>query len=290
MLIPGSYAFRYAEPLPYMLLDSIGWQTAESPDYSNDGLARSDAGHLIFQYTLSGEGAIELAGETFPLRPGTAFLVTSPSPHRYYYAGRDGQPWEFIWLNAKGEDAVRLWNRLLERRSPLLSLASDASPIARFWSLYRTVSVDRVTDSAALSALLYEWMLSLFAPARSLLQPEQRAPSPIDLAKRFMRERFADDLSLADIASHSGVSRAYLCRLFQRQEKISPLEYLRRRRVEAAVTMLRRTELSAREIGRRCGFESPSYFGQVFRHYLGLSPSAYRHGSADYPFDTLFLE
>ncbi|MCC3375161.1 AraC family transcriptional regulator [Cohnella sp. REN36] len=290
MLAPGSFAFRYGESLPFMLLDSIGWQSADSPAYANDGLSRTDAGHLIFQFTLNGEGAINLDGVTHQLKPGTAFLVTSPSPHRYYYAGQNGEPWEFVWLNAKGEDALRLWSRIVERTGPLLALSPASLPIERFWALYRAVSEERVSDPATLSSQLYAWMLSLFEPVRSAVRPDRTAPAPLDKAKRYMQAHYAEDVSLEDIAAYSGVSRAYLCRLFQRKLGVSPLEYLRRRRVEAAVTMLRRTDLSAQEIGRRCGFESASYFGQVFRQYLGLSPGVYRRSSASHPFDTLFLE
>ncbi|MEF2248759.1 AraC family ligand binding domain-containing protein [Paenibacillus sp. IITD108] len=84
----GAFAFRFTDALPYLLLDSIGWQSTDSPYYGNDGRERSDFGHIVFQYTLSGEGRIELEGKSYSLTPGKAFLVKVPSDHRYYYSAK----------------------------------------------------------------------------------------------------------------------------------------------------------------------------------------------------------
>ena len=286
---PGSFAFRYAEAMPYMLLDTIAWQSTNSRNYGNDGQNRTDSGHVIFQYTISGEGRIDLDGQSHVLPAGTAFIVKIPSAHRYYYAADNGEPWEFIWLNAKGEDAVRLWDRIIARTGHILTLHEGSTQLSRFWDIYKAVSEERLTDSSELSSLLYRFMLGL-------LTPDAKAPtnaeyaSIVGKAKRLMKENYSLPLSLEDISSHCGVSRAYLCRLFQRNELPSPLEFLRRRRVEASVTMLRSTDLSVQEIGKQCGFDSPSYFGKTFRQYLGLSPREYRVQRLNYPFDTLFLE
>lgn len=295
MHTPGSYGFRHAEPLPFLLLDSIGWQSADNAQYRNDGLRRTDAGHAIFQYTLRGQGRFELDGQMSELTPGRAFFVTVPSAHRYYYGGDGGEPWEFVYINAKGEDAARMWARIISLHGPVAQLARDSLALVRFWELYRAVSVERVSDPAALSALLYNWVLSLLAPAAA--GPADAADGGSDgalavteRAKRYIRDNCALPLTLQDIADHCGVSRPYLCRLFQRREAVSPLEYVRRRRVEAAVTLLRRTDLPVREIAAQCGFDSPSYFGKVFRAYLSVSPGEYRSRGADFPYDVVFLE
>ncbi|MFC4601005.1 AraC family transcriptional regulator [Cohnella hongkongensis] len=291
MLKPGSYAFRAGgEDLPYMTLDSLGWTTDAAHGYGNDGLTRHDRGHAIFQYTLSGEGRIDIGGQTWALPAGSGFLVRVPSEHRYYYPPEGTQPWAFLWLNARGEDALRMWDRMIEKHGPVVRLSAGAQPIEQFWELYRDVSVERLSDSAELSARLYRWMLSFFRRDTNYTSTDAGMHPVIRQAKRFMIDNFARPITLEDIAAHCGVSRSYLCRLFQKKENDSPLAYLQRRRVEAAVTMLRRTDASIQSIGVQCGFDSPSYFGKVFRRYLNLAPGEYRRRTIEYPYDTVYLD
>ncbi|GBG06444.1 AraC family transcriptional regulator [Paenibacillus agaridevorans] len=285
----GAFAFRYTEALPYLLLDSIGWQSTDSPYYGNNGHTRTDNGHVIFQYTLSGEGRLELDGQTYRLTPGKAFIVKIPSDHRYYYPVETGEPWEFIWLNAKGEDAFRMWDRIIEHGGEVIALRDRSLSLSSFWDMYKAVSEEKLSDCAELSVMLYRFMLSLFTPDAGLNTQAENS-SIVEKAKHYIKENLTTPVTLEDIAAYCGVSGAYLCRLFQRNKLSSPLEYLRRRRIEAAVTMLRTTEMSAQDIGKQCGFESPSYFSKIFKAYLGFSPREYRVQRVNYPFDTIYLD
>jgi AraC-like DNA-binding protein len=285
----GAFAFRYTEAIPHLLLDTIGWQYTDSPNYGHEGHSRLDPGHVVFQFTLSGEGRIELDGQTHRLLPGMGFAVKVPSQFHYYYDDSSKRPWEFIWLNAKGEDANRMWDRLHERKGPIISLREASPALDRFWELYRGVSEEQLTEPTELSARLYRFILALLMPDGGTHSQVQSA-SIAGKAKLFMKEHVAQPLSLREIAEHCGVTGEYLCRLFRKHEAISPLEYLRRRRIETAVALLRSTSLDVREVGRQCGFESASYFGKTFKSYLGLSPSEFRSNKQAYPFDTIFLE
>ena len=285
----GAFGFRYTDAVPYLLLDSIGWQSTDSPYYGNDGRERSDNGHVVFQYTLRGEGHIVLDGQMHTLTAGKAFFVKIPSNHRYYYASETKSPWEFVWLNAKGEDALRMWDRINEHVGPILTLRENSLSLSSFWDMYKAVSENQLTDSFELSVLLYRFMLSLLTPDTGTNYKEDHG-TLVSKAKQYMKDNYSLPIALEDIADYCGVTGAYLCRLFQRNDLASPLEYLRRRRIEAAVTLLRTTNLSAQDIGRQCGFDSPSYFSKTFKAYLGFSPREYREQRINYPFDTIFLD
>ena len=45
---------------------------------------------------------------------------------------------------------------------------------------------------------------------------------------------------------------------------------------EKAMKLLRSTDDSVMDIGARCGFSSPAFFGKVFREVTGVSPGSYR--------------
>ncbi|WP_238548486.1 AraC family transcriptional regulator [Bifidobacterium biavatii] len=91
-----------------------------------------------------------------------------------------------------------------------------------------------------------------------------------------IQRRFRDPLGLDDIAAAGGVSRSQCCILFNRYVGRTPNEYLTERRVEEARRLLRETNGSVAEIARACGFSTASYFVNVFRKRVGVTPGAFR--------------
>ncbi|MFD2878690.1 helix-turn-helix domain-containing protein [Paenibacillus rhizoplanae] len=70
------------------------------------------------------------------------------------------------------------------------------------------------------------------------------------------------------------------CRGFFHQETGGRLvDYLTARRLKQACRLLETTDLTVERIGRTVGFPNSSYFNQLFKRVLGLSPLQYRKGS-----------
>ncbi|KAB8287532.1 AraC family transcriptional regulator [Bifidobacterium ramosum] len=91
-----------------------------------------------------------------------------------------------------------------------------------------------------------------------------------------IQHRFRDPLGLDDVAAAGGVSRSQCCILFRKYVGRTPNEYLTERRVEEARRLLRETNGSITEIARACGFSTASYFVNVFRKRVGVTPGAFR--------------
>jgi AraC family transcriptional regulator len=91
-----------------------------------------------------------------------------------------------------------------------------------------------------------------------------------------LHSTFSERLSLSALAASVGVHPAHLAREFRRFRGCSIGEYVRRLRVEFACMQIRCTDASFAEIALRAGFFDQSHFSNVFRRYLGESPSAFR--------------
>ncbi|NEG78394.1 AraC family transcriptional regulator [Bifidobacterium avesanii] len=98
-----------------------------------------------------------------------------------------------------------------------------------------------------------------------------------------IQRRFADPLTLADIAAAGRMGRTRCCALFRRYVNLTPNEYLTDRRVREAKRLLDATAASVAEIARACGFSSPSYFISVFRRRTGLTPGEFRERALPSP-------
>jgi|GEM_PF-4740984 len=99
---------------------------------------------------------------------------------------------------------------------------------------------------------------------------------------RFLLEsQDASYLNVSELASHFGVSRRTLCRVFRKKFNTSPGEYLAGCRLEKAKNMLVIPDLEIKEIARLCGYSSANFFTRCFRKKYNLTPREYRTGKAD---------
>lgn len=111
--------------------------------------------------------------------------------------------------------------------------------------------------------------------------PLARGPgrsTPIERMDAWLRVRLADDVSLAELAAHVGMSAFQLIRLCNAHYGETPFRRLQRLRIDHARALLQARRMRITDVALECGYASPSAFGQVFKRATGLSPSAYRKG------------
>lgn len=90
-------------------------------------------------------------------------------------------------------------------------------------------------------------------------------------------ERLDDPkLKVADLAEAIFVSEVYLRKLFQRTVAISPVAFIRYRRIDNACVLLRTTDQSIKSIAQQCGFTDLAFFYRTFRKTTVTTPLQYR--------------
>jgi len=63
--------------------------------------------------------------------------------------------------------------------------------------------------------------------------------------------------------------------------QLSPVEYVRKTRLNKAAIMLRRGDENVAEIAYSTGFSDQSYFTACFKKQFGFTPRAYRKAKAE---------
>lgn len=97
-------------------------------------------------------------------------------------------------------------------------------------------------------------------------------------AKDLVDARFAEPLTVADLAQVARLSPAHFSREFRRAFGESPHAYLLTRRLERAAAMLRTTDRSVADICVSVGLSSVGSFTTTFTRLYGKPPTAYRAG------------
>ncbi len=108
--------------------------------------------------------------------------------------------------------------------------------------------------------------------ARRLGTHNRRLVEAVALMERHLEE----PLSLAEVASRSGVSPRQLQRLFEQELGSSPRRWYLRLRLERAHHLLEETDMDVLAIGLACGFTSGASFSRAFRSHYGQSPRKVR--------------
>ena len=126
-----------------------------------------------------------------------------------------------------------------------------------------------------------EYFHTLSIEYRKSFQP---LPPPMQTLKNFICANLNRELSSEQLAGVIGVSQATLRRQVRRCFSCSPLELCTSLRLEHAAMLLRTTGRAVKDIALDCGFNSPLYFGTVFKSVYGMTPGRYRNsGPTDDP-------
>jgi len=144
-----------------------------------------------------------------------------------------------------------LWSGIVHRLAPLISVSPVTMPTT-------------LRQRTHISPTLPRWRR--FAPIRA----EVRA------AEALMRGSIAEPWPLSRLAEHAHLSGAQLSRLFVQAYGKTPWAYLTMLRIEELARLMRETDLTTEVAARRAGWADRDHASQLFRRYVGVSPSQYR--------------
>src|SRR5262249_11940974 len=123
---------------------------------------------------------------------------------------------------------------------------------------------------ALLHLVLVDLARLLGAPPAARLSPLVR--EALDVIER----RYAEPISLADVARAVGRSPSHVTSAVAAQTGMTVLERLTERRLAEARRRLQYSDEDVAIVAERVGYEDPSYFTRRFRRAHGASPRAFR--------------
>lgn len=84
------------------------------------------------------------------------------------------------------------------------------------------------------------------------------------------------DLNVNLLCEKSEIAQKQLYRLIKKYMGVSPLDYIRRVRLQKAAMLLSQRRFTVSEISYMVGFKTPSYFAKCFQSQFGVKPSQYQ--------------
>lgn len=94
--------------------------------------------------------------------------------------------------------------------------------------------------------------------------------------KAYIDEHYMEPITLQSMGNALHVSAYYLSHVFKQMSGYSPMQYLLRRRIGEAQTLLITTDLPVTQIAGMVGYDTQSYFNLQFSKHVGMPPKKYR--------------
>lgn len=235
-----------------------------------------DTYKLVF--VISGKGYLETDGQELrTLNQGDLFVLYPKEKH-FYYADRE-HPWELMWISFNGSLSETLINDagLNAGHTVLSNILTH--------SIQRTVQtiINSLGDTADTHRLCATGQLYiLFAYLKQLTDVKQKRSeeatqnSCVWKAIRFIEQNYYLDIDVDMLCEHVNYSRSYLSRTFRAETGMTIPEYITRIRIQNAVTLMKSSQMSIKEIALSVGMKDSFYFSKVFKKATGETPREFR--------------
>ena len=136
-----------------------------------------------------------------------------------------------------------------------------------FDRLYELNGENRLESRRESSVLCY----SLLVELAEIATIRQR---PVELQKAldYIHSHLTEPVSLDELVSYAGTSRATLHRQFRKYLQTSPVNYLLNQKLERAKSLLQTHPYSVKEVAEMLCYASSQYFAAEFKKKYGVSP------------------
>jgi len=170
-----------------------------------------------------------------------------------------------------------LFNDISQQRTNLLSPLPQERALILSLAEKIVSTIKNPSDSISLFSNLIELLeicTSLYS-SEEKNDRNQNIPATLQSAIHFIREKFSENIQIADIAAASNCSASYLSRTFKKYLGKSPYCYLTEYRLFFAEKLLR-NQFSVTDVASMSGFCDSSVFIKHFKKAFGTTPLKYK--------------
>lgn len=227
-------------------------------------------------YITKGLGEFQIEDKRFPVSEGNLIIVNPHIEHTEFSSKES--PLEYISLSIEGmifefdkpykNQNYGLYNcdSIKDRINPILQL------------LLLEAEEEGMNHETSCQNLAEMFVIHVMRMQNLSLHPslDTKMSKECGAAKRYIDSNYMENITLDLLAELTHMNKFYLVHSFTKYTGLSPINYLTQKRVQISMEYLASTDYSIAQIASSVGFSSQSYFSQVFRKALGMTPVQYR--------------
>lgn len=266
--------------LQELFLVSCGWESC-AQGYTIGPFKRD---HVLIHYVVEGKGEFCKNEKIIPISPGEGFVIF-PGETTTYKADKQ-KPWKYYWVGFSGDAAERLMElRSISRKEPIFKTDEVSEEIIEnIQNIYTTSKTPSGNEIRSVGLLLFFISLIMGENERANLSnlEDDLQSKYFSKALLFIQENLNKELSVAKVASHIGVDRTHLFRIFTKNLGISPQKFIIDLRLKRVTQLLIETNLPIQTIADSTGFSSSTNLNVAFKKKFSTTPKQYRDDAKNY--------
>lgn len=232
-----------------------------------------------FYYLAEGFGKLSIESEMVEVHAGDLIIINSNIGHTMYL-DKDianikyfGFGIESISIARLVDDAAKAINYFhIDNRDKSLKFEDY------FEDIYNEYKGNDIFSNSLANAVASTLVINLLRKYRKSItvKHDKKINRQIDYIKSYIDTNYNEDIKLEDLSSMAYMNKFHLISEFKQSYRITPIEYLILKRIEISKNLLISTNHTMEEISALVGFNSQSYFNQVFKKKVGQTPSQFR--------------
>ncbi|WP_170198682.1 AraC family transcriptional regulator [Thermopolyspora flexuosa] len=152
---------------------------------------------------------------------------------------------------------------------------ADDDLAVRFARVHRLLHEDTALARDVRLLSLLTLLLERHGRIRTAAPPEGRGPVPaVEAARAYLRDNYAADVTLDELARVAGLSPFHFARLFRRHVGMPPHAYQLQVRISHAKRLLLRG-MPVSRVAQETGFFDLSHLTRHFKRHVGVAPGSY---------------
>lgn len=235
-------------------------------------------------FIVSGSGIHQLNGGSYPLAPGSLFLLT-PADFHALIPDDDGvfEIFNVIFTDEVLTEEIR---HLLFRHKNAIMHAFEGESFDAISRDYQRLWNEANEQGAGCGVVMEMTLKRMLVDVARKSHPENGSPEKrtekslqraIRKSLIYIHHHFREQLTLEDAAKQAQLSATYFSECFRKSTGSTFQHYLQDLRLQFAKSLIQVSDLPITEICLVSGFNTLSHFERVFKHKFQQSPRDFRH-------------
>ena len=240
------------------------------PNYYNElALAKE----YLIQYTMEGEGNIEIEKESFTVRKGSLLII--PNYYHHIFRPIKDKNWKIAFVHIfENPTVVDIFKRIYLKHRFILEDIPQELVLPHINAIIDLLSESVSDTEFKVSEQIYGLLMKICERSDSF--EKDAVDTELASVLHFLKQNYNTNIRISDILPHSNYSKNHLERLFRSRMNMTMQEYIYHLRLTRAQELIVGTNLYYKQIAEMVGLSDYRALIYLFKKTIGITPSEYR--------------